>query len=659
MYKFKTGKGLTCAIKRTCAVLGLGAGFALSAQSASASCSYSIDNEWSSGFVASITITNDTNTAINNWSVNWQYASNQIASGWNANISGSNPYTATNMAWNGSIAPGQSVSFGLQGEKNGGNAERPTITGSVCGGGSTSSAPASSSSSSLPVSSSSSSVSSSSSSLASSLSSSSSSTPGNAHSTCPSQPENAFQMYAPTIPARIQAEDFDPEGYADSSTENEGGEYRTDTSVDIKAIAGGNAVGWMTNGEWLEYTVYVEQTGDYDLTIRSGSVDAGRSLKVSQCGTTLLESFSVPVVNDWGQFKTWSAGRVHLQAGYQKIRLEVGSQDYLDLDWIQIGPYDGTIDQPDNPTCALPSTFSWTSTGPLISPQRSNWASVKDPSIVHYDGLYHIFATVFDTSVGANGSWGSIYMNFSDWNQAGSATQIPFQGTAINGAVAPQVFFFRPHNRWYQITQWAGSYSTTTDITNPASWSAKQKLLQGEPSGALDFWVICNDSHCYLYFSRDDGVLYMSKTTIDNFPNFSGYSIVMEDHRGDGKSFLFEAANVYKVDGANQYLLLVEAYRSPGYGPRYFRSWTANSLDGPWTPLADTEENPFAGNNNVEWPQGAWANGISHGELVRSGYDERLTIDPCNLEFVYQGETGTASSYDRIPYKLGLLRLKR
>ena len=134
MYKFKTGKGLTCAIKRTCAVLGLGAGFALSAQSASASCSYSIDNEWSSGFVASITITNDTNTAINNWSVNWQYASNQIASGWNANISGSNPYTATNMAWNGSIAPGQSVSFGLQGEKNGGNAERPTITGSFCGG---------------------------------------------------------------------------------------------------------------------------------------------------------------------------------------------------------------------------------------------------------------------------------------------------------------------------------------------------------------------------------------------------------------------------------------------------------------------------------------------------------------------------------------------
>ena len=278
---------------------------------------------------------------------------------------------------------------------------------------------------------------------------------------------------------------------------------------------------------------------------------------------------------------------------------------------------------------------------------------------MRYNGLYHIFATVFDTSTGGDGSWGSIYMNFADWNQAGSATQVPFQGTAMGNAVAPQVFFFRPHNRWYQITQWAGAYSTTTDITNPSSWSPKQKLLQGEPSGALDFWVICNNTHCYLYFSRDDGVLYMSKTTIGNFPNFSGYSIVMEDHRGNGNSFLFEAANVYKVDGFNQYLLLVEAYYTPGYGPRYFRSWTAPSLDGPWTALADTEANPFAGENNVQWPQGKWSRGISHGELVRSGYDEKLTIDPCNLEFLYQGEAGTASSYGRIPYKLGLLRLNR
>lgn len=112
-----------------------------------ASCSYSITNEWNSGLTGSITITNTSNTAINGWSVNWQYTTNRISSSWNTNLAGSNPYTATNLAWNGAIQPGQSINFGFQVNKNGGAAEKPTINGSVCGGigASSSSSPASSS----------------------------------------------------------------------------------------------------------------------------------------------------------------------------------------------------------------------------------------------------------------------------------------------------------------------------------------------------------------------------------------------------------------------------------------------------------------------------------------------------------------------------------
>jgi poly(3-hydroxybutyrate) depolymerase len=120
---------------------------ATAAQTASASCTYTIDNEWSNGFTASITIKNDTGAAINNWNVNWQYASNRMSNGWNANFSGANPYSATNMSWNGNIAVGQSISFGLQGVKNGGSAERPTINGAACSG----TTPASSAASSIPV----------------------------------------------------------------------------------------------------------------------------------------------------------------------------------------------------------------------------------------------------------------------------------------------------------------------------------------------------------------------------------------------------------------------------------------------------------------------------------------------------------------------------
>ncbi|MDO8341943.1 MAG: cellulase family glycosylhydrolase [Cellvibrio sp.] len=114
---------------------------------ASAACSYNIDNEWNTGATGNIKITNSTATAINGWSVNWQYATNRLTGSWNANLSGSNPYTATNMGWNGTIPPGQTVSFGFQLNKNGGALERPTVNGAVCSGGPASSAAPSSRSS--------------------------------------------------------------------------------------------------------------------------------------------------------------------------------------------------------------------------------------------------------------------------------------------------------------------------------------------------------------------------------------------------------------------------------------------------------------------------------------------------------------------------------
>lgn len=105
----------------------------LATQSANAAiCSYKIDNEWSTGFIASITITNNDTTAINGWNIGWRYNNNRMTSGWNAMFGGNNPYTAQNLSYNGAIQPGRSISFGFQGDKNGAAAEIPTITGNVC-----------------------------------------------------------------------------------------------------------------------------------------------------------------------------------------------------------------------------------------------------------------------------------------------------------------------------------------------------------------------------------------------------------------------------------------------------------------------------------------------------------------------------------------------
>jgi endo-1,4-beta-xylanase len=119
------------------------------------------------------------------------------------------------------------------------------------------------------------------------------------------------------------------------------------------------------------------------------------------------------------------------------------------------------------------------------------------------------------------------------------------------------------------------------------------------------------------------------------------------------KYALFEASNVYKVDGADKYLMIVEAIGAQG---RYFRSWTSSGLAGSWTALADSESNPFAGLSDVTFPGGTWTKDVSHGEAIRSGYDQNLTLSPCDMRYLYQGKDPNAGGdYNSLPWRLALL----
>ena len=102
------------------------------------------------------------------------------------------------------------------------------------------------------------------------------------------------------------------------------------------------------------------------------------------------------------------------------------------------------------------------------------------------------------------------------------------------------------------------------------------------------------------------------------------------------KDTLFEGGSTYHLKGKNAYLTLIEAFGPTGN--RYYRSFVASTLEGTWVPLADSWTNPFAGKTNVTFDGGtAWTNDISHGEMIRDGYDQNLEIDPANLQFLYQG----------------------
>jgi len=311
----------------------------------------------------------------------------------------------------------------------------------------------------------------------------------------------------------------------------------------------------------------------------------------------------------------------------------------------------------------LPTSFSWTSTGPLISPKNDsshNMIAVKDPSTVYYNGQYIVYAS----SVNSAGNYGMEYLHFTDWSQAGAATPYFMDSNPNIGSgyhTAPQVFYFAPQNKWYLIFQ-SGQpqYSTNSDPTQPQNWSAPKNFFASQPSSVsnwIDFWIISDSTNVYLFFCGDNGNFYRSSTSLANFPNGFNTPVIVYT---DSEFNLFEADNVYTVEQTGTYLADIECIGSDGH--RFFRALSATNLGGTWTALGNTANlnTPFLGAHNVTFQSGVsnWTSDFSSGGAVIDGYDSTDSINLNNLTFLYQGDVPNSDSYNLIPWQLALVTSK-
>lgn len=105
---------------------------------ASATATFTKVSDWGSGFEGKWTVKNTGTTTLSSWTVEWDYpAGTSVTSAWDATVTGSGTHwTARNVGWNGTLAPGATASFGF----NGAGPGAPSgckVNGGSCEGGTT------------------------------------------------------------------------------------------------------------------------------------------------------------------------------------------------------------------------------------------------------------------------------------------------------------------------------------------------------------------------------------------------------------------------------------------------------------------------------------------------------------------------------------------
>ncbi len=71
--------------------------------------------------------------------------------------------------------------------------------------------------------------------------------------------------------------------------------------------------------------------------------------------------------------------------------------------------------------------------------------------------------------------------------------------------------------------------------------------------------------------------------------DIASFPIGFDDCQLALKAQIFEASHTYRLKDSSQYLTVIEEN-----GRRFYKAYIADRLDGEWTPIADTEERPFA-----------------------------------------------------------------
>ncbi|MGW5479773.1 glycosyl hydrolase family 18 protein [Streptomyces sp. NPDC004008] len=135
-FRHRAAAGFATLLLPLAGLVGLASPAPAAADAASATATYAKTQDWGTGFEGKWTVKNTGTSTISAWTIEWDFPSGtSVTSAWDADVTSSGTHwTAKNKSYNGTLAPGASVSFGFNGAGSGAPANCK-LNGGSCDGG--------------------------------------------------------------------------------------------------------------------------------------------------------------------------------------------------------------------------------------------------------------------------------------------------------------------------------------------------------------------------------------------------------------------------------------------------------------------------------------------------------------------------------------------
>lgn len=281
-------------------------------------------------------------------------------------------------------------------------------------------------------------------------------------------PQNCANSSAVSILSVIQAE-----GYCNMNG------IQTEPTSDT---GGGENVGWVDSGDWLDFRVNVPSAGTYNINVRVAADGSANKTIDIQSGGSTVGSVSYSATGGWQNWATVS-GNVNLAGGDQTLRIYFGTSGQ-NVNWFQC------TSTPSSPSA--PSGLSATAVS--SSEIALNWADQSN----NEDGF------TVQRSPNGNGNWSTIATlgaNATGYSNSGlsAATIYHYRVRAFNGA---------GNSGWSNTANATTQSAATIDAfsviqaEDNTSESGTQTETTSDTGGGLNVgWIDAND---YLAFENVD-----------------------------------------------------------------------------------------------------------------------------------------------------------